>query len=227
MGFANIGRSSNGRTGPFEGSNRGSIPCLPVFSGNMKSKNLEQILTRRKEVEMELLEYLKKTESDFDLDDIKTVIYNEESSDDLTDIVAMFDTGDMEMMGAVLEVINDAWNYFPHKILDGLSPAEMILRHQKKGGGQNSAMPQSISITVQYDEELQKITNIKEHPVILSDGATFAYLLQNIFMAYPDIEKNYPPGMLGFSINGFAPKAYSPLLDGDLVSLITGKLTDK
>ncbi len=43
----------------------------------------------------------------------------------------MFDTGQGAMeLDNIIESINDAWNYFPHKVLDGLSPAEKILEYQ-------------------------------------------------------------------------------------------------
>ena len=68
---------------------------------------------------------LEETESDFGLEDVKEAIYNEEEQDDFTHIVAMFDRGgDASELSNVLELITDAWNYFPHKALGGLSPAE-------------------------------------------------------------------------------------------------------
>lgn len=82
----------------------------------------------------------------------------------------------------------------------------------------NSSIPKPISIVVKYDQELEKITGIKEHPVMMSDGATFMFLLQSIFMEYPEIENKYPPGIVGFLINGTPPKPYTPLFDGDVVS---------
>src|SRR3989344_9656516 len=94
-------------------------------------ENKEQILQRRKEIEEELLELLKETESDFGLDDIKEIIYNEDGQDCLTDIIAMFDRGgDASELENILDLVNDAWNYFPHKILGGLSPAEKLLEYQ-------------------------------------------------------------------------------------------------
>jgi hypothetical protein len=89
------------------------------------------IFMKRKEIERELVEMLEETESDFDLEDIKEVIYDEEDHDDLVRIIAMFDNGQgLIEMENILDAINDAWNYFPHKILDGLSPAEKILEFQ-------------------------------------------------------------------------------------------------
>lgn len=92
----------------------------------------KEILEKRQEIESELLVMLRETGSDFSLDDIKDVIYNEDGQDSLTDIIAMFDTGQgAAELENVLELVNDAWNFFPHKILDGLSPEEKLLEYQK------------------------------------------------------------------------------------------------
>lgn len=81
----------------------------------------------RKNVEEEIKELLKLTESDFTLEDVREVIYNEDGQDSLTDAVMMFDNGDPDNLSNVLETLNDAWNYFPHKILGGLSPYEKLM----------------------------------------------------------------------------------------------------
>ncbi len=91
----------------------------------MESK--DQILKRRAEIEQDLLEMLKETESPFSLEHIKDAIFNEEDTDDMMKIVAMFDRGgDASELENILDLVSDAWNYFPHKILNGLSPAEKI-----------------------------------------------------------------------------------------------------
>lgn len=96
----------------------------------MQIESKQQILKRRKEIEDELLKMLKKTKSDFGLEDIKRIIYNEKGSDDLTHIITMFDTGQgLVELENVFELVNDAWNYFPHKVLKGLSPAEKLLEY--------------------------------------------------------------------------------------------------
>jgi hypothetical protein len=98
----------------------------------MEIESEKQILARRKEIEQELSEMLKETGSDFELKDIKGVIYNEEGSDDLTKIIAMFDRGGgATELENILEVAGDAWNYFPHKIIGGISPAEALLKYRK------------------------------------------------------------------------------------------------
>ena len=99
----------------------------------MKIESKQQILAYRKEIEKELLEMLKETNSDFSLEDVKNVIYNEEDSDALMKVVAMFDRGgDVSELESILELANDAWNYFPHKIIGGISPAEKLLEYGQK-----------------------------------------------------------------------------------------------
>jgi len=99
----------------------------------MQTESKQQILERQKEIEQELVDMLKETESDFTLDHIRDVIFHEDDNDDMMKVVAMFDRGgDASELSAVLELVTDAWNYFPHKVLGGISPAEMILKHQQK-----------------------------------------------------------------------------------------------
>ena len=97
----------------------------------MQTESKQQILERRKEIEQELVEMLKETESDFTLDHVRDVIFHEEDNDDMMKVVAMFDRGgDASELSNVLELVTDAWNYFPHKVLSGISPAEQILKHK-------------------------------------------------------------------------------------------------
>jgi len=98
---------------------------------SMEILNKEEIIAKREEIEKELLAMLAESKSDFGLDDIKEIIYNEDGQDSLTDVVAMFDEGQsVAELQNMLELVNDAWNYFPHKTLGGLSPAEKLLEYQ-------------------------------------------------------------------------------------------------
>ena len=98
----------------------------------MEIESMEQILAKRREIEQELLEMLKQTKSDFTLNHIKQIIYDEDGQDSLTDIIAMFERGgDASELSNILELVNDAWNYFPHGILGGVSPAEKLLEYQE------------------------------------------------------------------------------------------------
>jgi hypothetical protein len=99
----------------------------------MEIESKQQILERRKEIEQELVEMLKETESDFTLDHVRGAIFHEEDNDDMMKVVVMFDRGgDASELSNVLELVTDAWNYFPHKILGGISPAEKLLEHHNK-----------------------------------------------------------------------------------------------
>ena len=97
----------------------------------MEPESKQQILEQRKEIEQELVKMLKKTRSDFSLQDVKDAIFNEEDTDDMMKVVAMFDRGgNATELENVLELVSDAWNYFPHKLLNGLSPTEKSLEYQ-------------------------------------------------------------------------------------------------
>ena len=102
---------------------------------NMEIESKQQILARRKEIELELVEMLKETESDFSLQHVKDAIFHEEETDDMMKVVAMFDRGgDASESSNILELVTDAWNYFPHDALGGISPAEKALEYQNKKG---------------------------------------------------------------------------------------------
>jgi len=99
----------------------------------MEIESKKQILERRKEIERELVEMLKKTKSDFSLQDVKDTIFYEKDNDDMQKIITMFDRGgSISELSNILELASDAWNYFPHKIINGLSPAEKLLEYQNK-----------------------------------------------------------------------------------------------
>ena len=99
----------------------------------METESKQQILDRRKEIEQELVDMLKETESDFTLDHVRDVIFREEDNNDMMKVVAMFDRGgDASELSNVLELVTDAWNYFPHEILGGISPAEKVLEYHDK-----------------------------------------------------------------------------------------------
>ena len=104
----------------------------------MEIRSKEQILKKRKEIEQEVVEMLKETKSDFSLQDVKDAIFYEEENDDMNEVVMMFDRGgDISELSNILELATDAWNYFPHKILNGLSPADKLLEYQNKQNKQN------------------------------------------------------------------------------------------
>lgn len=95
--------------------------------GGQEPMTIEHIQERRKEIETELADLLRETKSDFTLEDVKDCIFHEKSSNDMIKIVAMFDRGgDVFELDNILELVNDAWNYFPHEVLGGISPVEKL-----------------------------------------------------------------------------------------------------
>lgn len=74
-----------------------------------------------------------RAKSDFTLEHVREAILHEEDNDEMMKVVAMFDSGqDAAELQNVLELVTDAWNYFPHKALGGISPAEKLLEHHNK-----------------------------------------------------------------------------------------------
>ena len=72
-------------------------------------------------------------------------------------------------------------------------------------------------VKILYDETLQKITGRKEEEAIVSEGIPFMIFLGTIFSSYPAIEIKYPPGVLGFTVNGQPPSDFEILKNGDEV----------
>ena len=71
------------------------IACLEDYCREapttMEAESKSEILKRKGEIEQELVDMLKETKSDFTLDHLRDVIYNEEDNDDMMKVVAMFD----------------------------------------------------------------------------------------------------------------------------------------
>jgi hypothetical protein len=107
--------------------NNYDIPQVKLSFNKNNFKTPKSILDTRKEIEMNIIDLLEDAHSDFTLDDVKNAIFLEKESDDMQKIIAMFDTGesDTTSLSTVIETITDAWNYFPHKTLDGLCPQEL------------------------------------------------------------------------------------------------------
>jgi len=84
----------------------------------MKKESIENIYKKREKIESNLLALIKESNVKITLDSIKKIIYNEKNHS--------------KEIEKILQLINDAWNYFPHKCLKGLSPAEMVLKYSKK-----------------------------------------------------------------------------------------------
>jgi hypothetical protein len=96
--------------------------------------NATQLLEYRGLVEAHISTLLKQARSSSTLEDIKRLILNESPAtvraDYFADLLAMFDTPlstiDVHASAAALQ---EAWNYFPHRSLNGRCPAEIMMEN--------------------------------------------------------------------------------------------------
>lgn len=77
-----------------------------------------------------------------------------------------------------------------------------------------------VQIKVRYDSVLHEITGKKEEVILVEQGAPFILILGIILKSYPVIGKKYPPGVLGFTLNGAPPEADTILREGDRLEFL-------
>ena len=76
-----------------------------------------------------------------------------------------------------------------------------------------------MTITVQFDKKLEKITGYASFHSECSKGLSFVQFLYFLFQSYPKIEELYPPGTIAMTVNNLRPNDFSILYDGDVVKL--------
>jgi len=105
----------------------------PVYRNVVQPRQVTlEIFMKRKELKRAIAEMLIKTKSKYELEDILDAIYIEDSHGGIPRILNMFDRGWASAeLDDILKLITDAWNYFPHQSLNGLSPYEMVKQYGK------------------------------------------------------------------------------------------------
>jgi len=84
-----------------------------------------EIMKMRQQIEEQLEQVIKKTDTELKIDDIKNIVYNESGQKDLQKIISSFSSiQDFNELQQLVALIMDAWNYWPHKNLEGLAPVE-------------------------------------------------------------------------------------------------------
>lgn len=83
-----------------------------------------------------------------------------------------------------------------------------------------SQFPKPQTITLLYDEHLRRITGRAAEECVVSEGAPFFFLLSSVLESYPNIREKYPPGVLGFTVNGEPPELETLLKEGDTVRFL-------
>ena len=82
-------------------------------------------------------------------------------------------------------------------------------------------MKKPVTIKIVYEGSVKNITKKESEEVKVSEGLDFLHFLSFLFSSYPDIEKIFPPGTIGFLLNNKPPKTRDILADGNVVK-ITG-----
>lgn len=78
----------------------------------------------------------------------------------------------------------------------------------------------SIKVKIFYDDNVKKITGKDFKEAVVSENLNFAYFLNFIFSSYPEIQKKFAPGILGFLLNGKLPKENDILKNGDKLEIM-------
>jgi hypothetical protein len=94
---------------------------------------------------------------------------------------------------------------------------------KEKGGAMESAMRKEdgfslVRITMDFDRAMQLIVGSPSIDSIVDEGCPFWFVFRNLLADYPEIWNRYPPGTLGFTLNGVAPELETPLADGDRIT---------
>lgn len=81
------------------------------------------------------------------VDDIKDIIWNAQKSSGSSQLFSMLApyAKDQETVQEIMRLMQDAWNYFPHRVLGGKSPADLVEEYQKTGNidqGEQVPLPQ-------------------------------------------------------------------------------------
>jgi hypothetical protein len=77
-----------------------------------------------------------------------------------------------------------------------------------------------IKVNICYDQQLQEITGKTNEEAIISENLQFVHFLNFIFSSYPEIQKKFAPGTIGFMINGRRPEAFGKMQDGDKLEIM-------
>jgi hypothetical protein len=89
----------------------------------------EPIKALRRTTEKQLEHQLKRANSFLDVQKVMALVFETDSPDFRTFVAAMLTAFDCDIEDAdedIMQIIQDAWNYLPHRSLDGRCPAEVM-----------------------------------------------------------------------------------------------------
>lgn len=86
--------------------------------------------------------------------------------------------------------------------------------------GQGGFLMRAVPVRVTYDRAVQEVTGRAEDSLFLSDGCPFVMVLQAVFDQHPALTERFPPGVLGFTLNGKPPSTDARVRRGDHLHLL-------
>ncbi len=108
-----------------------------------------------------------KTPEKLSVHDIKDIIWNEDDHHLLSRLAFfLFDGKTQEEHQGVLDILSEAWNYFPHRSLNGLSPHEMMERGGIGGDARNFSSENRQNFYEIFSNRFPKqvaVTNVGPH----------------------------------------------------------------
>ena len=72
-------------------------------------------------------------------------------------------------------------------------------------------------VKVRYQGTVAKVVGFAVEDVVLEEELRFCYVLHLLFQERPEIPQAFPPGVLGFTVNGEAPQCETPVRGGDVI----------
>ncbi len=96
----------------------------------MSGMTIEEI---RNNIEFQINEIIDSYKIDATFEKIREKVFNENNQKDFNDLSRLFveKIANLDEINAVLQVVNAAWNYFPHRSLNGFCPMEKIIESPK------------------------------------------------------------------------------------------------
>lgn len=94
-------------------------------------KSSPDIIKKREEIEMKLSKILRENKISTSFYEIKDMIFEENNHKDFGEIISLFKKIKLiEDLDTIMQVISDAWSYFPHRVLGGKCPKEMVQKYE-------------------------------------------------------------------------------------------------
>ncbi len=94
-------------------------------------KSSPDIIKKREEIEMKLSKILRENKIDASFYEIKDMIFEEKDHKDFGEIISLFKKiKSIEDLNIIMQVISEAWSYFPNRSLNGKCPKEIAQKYE-------------------------------------------------------------------------------------------------